>query len=361
MQAEGYEVAVLTSKFERCSSMDCIDGVTVHRIPLDPKQHKSEMRFALRIVRFLVSHRNDFDLLHVNGHMDHYGLLTLCCKVLRKKILMQMVLMGSDDPESLKVQFRFMAARLRILRCMDRFLYISEPIGESCKIAGFPQSKLRFIPQGVDTLRFHPVGREEKNNIRFSLGLEPDGKIVTFVGAIIHRKGVDILIDSWREVQRKCPEAELILIGPCEFGREDANESSLNTYVENIKVQIARHKLNVRMVGRTSNVECFLQASDVFVLPSRKEGFGNVILEAMGCGIPIVVSFMDGVALESVIPGETGVIFNSGTELTEALIDMLNNDERRRTIGAHARADALRRFALDKIAQKYMDVYSELA
>ncbi len=169
-----------------------------------------------------------------------------------------------------------------------------------------------------------------------------------------------MLIDAWESVQEQCPDAELILVGPNVFGDEDHNASSSNAFVAGIREQISQHSLNVHFVGRSSEVESYLQASDVFVLPSRKEGFPSVIIEAMACGLPAVVTPMHGASLDSVTPGKTGIVVNSCAELSSGLIDLLVNDERRRELGANARTDVLERFALVQIADKYTAVYDEL-
>lgn len=361
MLARGYQIEVLTGDFGRYLPLEYIDGVKIHRLPFDPRETRSAIRFTIRILGFLLGHRNKFDILHINGHMDWYGVLTIACKALGKRILMQMVLMGSDDPDSLRnANYRFMSVRLRIIALMDRFLYISAPIGESCKRAGLSSRKLRYIPSGVDIHRFRPVTEQEKVALRSRLGLPQNKKIVSFVGAIIRRKGVDFLLDAWKQVQVRCPTAELVLVGPCEFGSEDADEAALNSFVKAARMQISEGALNARMVGRSDHVESFLQASDLFVLPSTKEGFGNVILEAMSCGIPPIVTYMDGVSLESITPGKTGLIVNSRAELASALQDLLTNDERRTELGMNARVDVVQRFCLEDIAARYLAVYDEL-
>lgn len=360
MQRKGYHIEVLAGDLGTYPHLERIGGICVHRIPFDPAKGRHDIWFTVEILKFLICYRNSFDILHINGHIDQYGLLTILCKFLHKRIVMQMVLMGSDDPESLRSQYRFMSVRFRILRSMDKFIHISQPIGESCRRTSFPARKLCYIPQGVNTQRFRPVPAAEKLQMRSHLGLPLDKKVVTFVGAIIHRKGVDILVDAWKIVQKRCPDAELILVGPCDFGAEDANKSSLNAFVDGLRQQISQCALSVRMVGASRGVESFLQASDVFVLPSRKEGFGNVIIEAMACGVPPVVTYMDGVALETVTPGKTGLIVNSCEELADALIGLLSDDDRRNTLGENARNDVLGRFELNHIADKYMAVYDEL-
>jgi len=358
--AEGYAVEILTCDFQRLPQYERMDGINVHRLPFDPQAPKWELLLTARILRFLFRHRHEFDVLHFHGHLDYYGALTLFCKCFRKKIIMQMVLMGADDPETLRDIYKLKAIRLNILSHIDRFIHISRPLGESCLRAGFSGSKLRYIPQGVDIERFQPLPDADRKRLREQLQLDAEGQIVSFVGAIVERKGVDILIAAWSEVQKAFPRVVLILIGPCEFGTDDANALSLQAFVQDIQAQIEDQHLNVAMIGRSSLVPSYLQVSDLFVLPSRKEGFGNVILEAMACGVPPIVSYMDGVALDSVTPDETGVIIYSKEELTAAIIALLHDDNRRTAMGMRARKEVLDRFTLDRIARQYLAVYDEL-
>lgn len=357
---EGYDVEILTCDFQRLKAHEIINGINVYRLSFDPQDPIWEAHLTVRILKFLFQHRNKFDILHFHGHVDYYGALTMFCKCFHKKIIMQMVLMGADDPQSLRDRYKLMGLRLKILSQIDRFIHISRPLGESCLHAGFSASKLRYIPQGVDIGRFQPLPDADRRRLREQLHLDVEGQIVSFVGAVIKRKGVDILIAAWSEVQKVFPRAALVLIGPCEFGTDDANSQSLLAFVRCIQAQIEEQNLNVTMTGRSSLVSSYLQVSDLFVLPSRKEGFGNVILEAMSCGIPPIVSYMDGVALESVIPNETGVIIQSKEELTTAIIDLLEDGNRRKVMGMRARKEVLDRFSLDRIARQYLAVYDEL-
>ncbi len=98
----------------------------------------------------------------------------------------------------------------------------------------------------------------------------------------------------------------------------------------------------------------------MFVLPSRKECFGNVIIEAMACGIPPVVTYMDGVALESVTPNDTGLIVNTNAELEEALLSLIENASERQQMGLRAQKRALDRFAFQKGVEDYVSIYEEL-
>jgi glycosyltransferase involved in cell wall biosynthesis len=131
-------------------------------------------------------------------------------------------------------------------------------------------------------------------------------------------------------------------------------------FIDDIKAEVREHDLNVRFVGRTDEVEEYLKCSDVFVLPSRKEGFGNVILEAMACGVPPVVSYMDGVSSETVKHGIDGLVVNDVSELAGAIDKLLGDAGLAGLMGTRARAKAVESFDLNKIADRYYGLYASL-
>jgi glycosyltransferase involved in cell wall biosynthesis len=361
LQSDYLQIGILTWDHGKYSKQEIINGFRVNRIASRAGEKAWELKQTLRTISYLYRNLNTFDILHMHGHLDHYGLITLFSKFFRKKIIMQMVLLGSDDPASIRKSYKFVWLRFRLLSLIDKFIYISKPIGQSCLSAGIPISKLTYIPQGVDVLKFSPATPLEKNLLRGALSLSLNAKIVVFVGAVIYRKGIDILLDAWPDVQSQIDNSLLILVGTCKFDDENENKTILNAFVENIKSKIKSENLNVEFIGRSDCVENYLKASDVFVLPSRKEGFGNVIIESMACGIPPVVTYMDGVSHETVIDSENGFIVNNHSELSERIIYLLRDHEKCHKIGLAARAHVLSNFDIKFIANKYLEAYKSVS
>lgn len=355
-----YENKVLSCSYGKYGPRDEFRGIPIYRFDFKPGGRLAELRHGYQILKFLVRNRNLFDILHLHGHIDIYGLLALFCRVFNKKLVMQMVLLGTDDPMTIRRNYKLMSLRFYLFLLIDKFLCISKQIVNSCLEAGIPADKVAYVPQGVDSVRFHPVTQAEKERIRASLGLETGAKVVTFVGAIIRRKGIDWLIDAWKIIQKDHADALLLLVGPYQFSDDDANQNTLDAFVQEIQNEIADNQLNVRMVGRRDDVDQFLKMSDVFVLPSRKEGFGNVIIEAMACGVPPVVTFMDGVALDTVRHGFNGFIANDPSELSRYLGHLLEDEQMSRDISGNARQTVEEKFCITKIAKIYEDVYSSL-
>ena len=297
---------------------------------------------------------------NLHGHVDLYGLIALFCKLYNKKIVMQMVLMGSDDPLTIKKSYKLMWARFPLFKLMDKFICISSPLVQACLDAGIPENKVILIPQGVNNLKFSPPTLDERSRLRRDFGFTDEDRIVTFVGAIIERKGVDVLVDAWKEIQSRVDNAVLLLVGPYEFGDEDKNCSTLSVYVESIIGKIRKDDLKVVLVGRSDQVDLLLKMSDVFVLPSRKEGFGNVILEAMACGVPPVVTYMDGVALETVENGFNGYIVSGESDLSDKVSLLLSDKCTYSKMSKNSIAKVDKEFSMTVIAPKYSDVYDTL-
>lgn len=360
MMVSGYRFSILSGDFRRLPKTDFLDGVRINRFKYDPKDPHWEIKLSISVINFLTRNRNSFDILHYHGHLDIYGLITIFCKIFRKRIIMQMVLLGVDDPMTLIKVFRLMKLRLRVLALTDKFICLSSAIKNGCEQAGLPMSRVCRIPQGVDIERFRPSSIVEKKQLKQKLGLSGYNKIVTFIGAIIKRKGVDSLVDAWTEISKSHPEALLLLIGPCEFGDEDVNKNKLNNFVVKLREQIQKKGLNILFIGKTENVEDYLMCSNIFVLPSRKEGFGAVITEAMACGLPSVITYMYGVSKETIDHGENGYIVNNVKELGNSIKRLLCDDELAIKFGINARKKAMNEFSLEDIARQYMEIYDSL-
>lgn len=360
LNSYGVKASVLTANFGEGSEREKVDGTCVHRFRYPLGWRRATLWAALRVVHFLVRHRREFDVLHINGAFDVFGIITVAGRLLGKTVVTQLVLLGSDDPETFLRTYRLAHVRLWLMARTHCFLCISPQLADSCRNVDIPNARIECIPQGVDTRRFLPATFTEKTLLRRQLGLPSDGPLASFVGAIIHRKGVDMLVEAWKTVQARRPDAALIFVGPFEFAGDDDGVAEHSRFVARIREEIDRYGLSIHFQGRRDNVEVFLRASDVFVLPSRSEGFGNVIIEAMASGIPTVVTPMDGVASVSVVDGETGFIVDGPGAIARAILELINNPERAVMMGTRARQRAEELFSIQRVAGLYAATYREL-
>ena len=358
---KGIDNIVITSNYDNLPQDEIIEDVKIHRIPMKKGAKKWNLKFSLQSIPYLFKIRKKFQIIHMHGLWDIYGLFTLFAKLFRKKIILHMTLIGSDDPIAIMKSYKFMNLRFKLLSKTDAFISISSPMSNNYNKTILPKAKLHQIPNGVDTKLFFPVSsKEEKTLIKKKLMLPDHDKIVVFVGAIIKRKGVDMLIDSWKEVNKKIETAQLILVGPDNFDGFDSDPEPFVRFSNEMKNIVDKNNLNVKFIGRSNEVPLFLKAADLFVLPSRREGFGNVVVEAMSTGLPVILTEMDGIAYDLIQPGQQGFVVRDRKELADRIIYLLENEDELFSMGKRSRERALEEFDLENICDKYLALYKNI-
>jgi glycosyltransferase involved in cell wall biosynthesis len=117
----------------------------------------------------------------------------------------------------------------------------------------------------------------------------------------------------------------------------------------------------LRRVGFTPNPERYMAMADIFCLPSYREGFGQVIIEAAASGVPTVASRIYGIT-DAVEDGLTGLLFPAGdiAELTKALLALIEDQALRQKMGLAARLRALELFASENITRELVNLYEEI-
>jgi len=209
--------------------------------------------------------------------------------------------------------------------------------------------KIRIVPNGVDVEAFKPLENQTELKKQFGLGQE---LCVLFVGNLIPRKGLPLLVEAAKKIVKQQPETKFLIAG----------EGPLKNYL--IKtIQDAKLTTNFIIVGRVSEnlLPALYNCSDVFVLPSIQEGQGIVLLEAQASGKP-VVGFDIGGVREAVQNGKTGLLANveESDALADSLIKLLDDRELRQRMGINGRKYVVENFTWDISAQKMLTVYREV-
>lgn len=150
-----------------------------------------------------------------------------------------------------------------------------------------PAADVRIIYNGIELDRYRPADRRgaEARALRDELGISLEAPVVLFVGTGYRRKGLITVLEAVADLRTRMPEVKLLVIG--REGRPDRYRRAA-----------ARLGLGaaVHWLGGRSDVPRFYGAADVLALPTRYEPFGNVVLEALACGLPVVVSAVAGAA-----------------------------------------------------------------
>jgi D-inositol-3-phosphate glycosyltransferase len=218
--------------------------------------------------------------------------------------------------------------------------------------------KITIIPPGVDTGHFYPIPTDEAREF---IGVDPEKKLVLFVGRIEPLKGLDTLIRAM-SCQRTVflGDVGLMIIGG------DPNVSSQEMSAEMVRIQQLCDELSMgRMVAflgkrAQETLPYYYSAADVLVMPSHYESFGMVALEAMACGTPVIASQVGGLAF-LVKDGETGyhVPDQDPDALCEKLLVLLGDPHPRETMGLCA-AEYAKDYAWSSVATQMLEVYKNL-
>lgn len=197
-----------------------------------------------------------------------------------------------------------------------RIFAVSDSLRRLALAAGVPEVRTEVVGNGVDVAIFHPESREEA---RQELGLTMSDKVLITVGALVERKGFHRVIALMPALLRRHPNLHYLIVGGS--SAEGDLRTTLEQQAHSLGVSGHVHFLGARAPGV---LRWPLSAADVFVLPTRNEGWANVILEAMACGLPVVTTDVGG-NREVVCAATLGTVipFGDSEQLERALLDAL--------------------------------------
>lgn len=223
------------------------------------------------------------------------------------------------------------------------------------------KTRIEVIPNGVNLQRYSPERNpDEVAGIRERLGIPGDAPVVATVGAVMPRKGSDLLLEAWCRLLETLPGAHLLFVGP----RKDLEHPDLGGFSARLKrlAKDSGRPGQVHFVGMADNVEAYLYAADVFVLPSRREGTPNSVLEAMACGVPVVVTPFLGLSEDLGRQGEHYLLADfSPDALAQAIGGLLQDPERRRRLAGSALQWIRQTMDLETSLDRYAALYREIA
>ncbi len=334
----------------------------VKRLRPAPGEPGAALRGAWRLRGFLRRHRRDYDLIHTTCFGPEFFLVLPTLRRLGLPWILEMTLIGSDDPLTIRGQ-RLGGLKLALLRDADRWIGVSDAFRPLLAEAGIPEERFRCLHPGIDLERFRPPGEDERRAARASLDVPPEARVVVSVGSLMARKGMDRLARAWARTGPRPGRDLLLLVGPASVA-EGLRAEHL-PHVRELEALAARPELagTIRITGRSDDVERWLAASDVFALLSRREGFGTVTAEAMACGLPCLVSSLDGIGREIVDEGRTGHVFDEPVDeaaVAEHLRALLDDPGRLRALGAEAARTARERYSIAARAGTLRGIYDEL-
>ena len=348
----GMEVHVLTRRFPGLAPEEMISGVYVHRLSAPQPKALASLAFTFNALARIQKLKPD--ILHAHELLSPTTAAVAAGAL--NKIPVVATIHGGGEIDRLTQKF-LGNARLQIFRSrVDRFIAIDKDIDGQLARRGIPKSLRTWIPNGVDVDHFYPLPDTQKDRLRAELHL-PDNPLVVFTGRLVTLKRIDQLIAAWVAVRPRCPEATLLIIG---VGPEEAalKQAASNSGLDS--------ENGIRFLGEIQDVAPYLQAADLFVLPSSREGLSVSLLEAMGCGLATVATDVGG-NVDLVRHQQTGWLVPGNGDadfparLAAAMCQLLEDEPLRDRLGKAGSRQVVQSYSLASVVNRLQELYLDLA
>lgn len=311
-------------------------------------------QWGFRVAYELWRSRRAYDLVHFHS-VNLWALpALLVAHGSGKRIVIKVTTLNEDDPVGLSRE------RAGHIKCW-LFELADAVVGNSPGIrAAFANhravDRVHVIPNGIDTKRFCPVDDQQRRVLRSRLGLPQDGKIAVCVSAFTPRKGIEFLLEVWQQLKTETSPPLLLILGATDI---------VPDYFQQVCARSEALGLSpyIRFLGYLPNVPDYLQAADIFVFASTGEGLPSAVMEAMSCGLPIIMRRLPGVSDFLIAEGLEGFTFepHDAVGFAGAVQNILASPHLAAKIGARVRQTAVDRFGLDRMVERYLALYSDLA
>jgi glycosyltransferase involved in cell wall biosynthesis len=356
---KGVDVSVVTGWWKfGTPHREMVDGINVFRnfscwgmFGIRGFRTLGALIYMFTLALYLITQRRKYDIIHVHQALyPAFVAVFMAKKFIGKPVIVKTASSGmTSDIKQLKgyplgrIQLRY------LIKKMGCLVSNSKVGGNEFKEIGFPESRIFYIPNGVE------IPKEKK----IFLG---EVKLVMAVARLSLEKGIDVLIKAWAEVAALHSTLKLIIAGqgPLEF--------LLKKLCQNLRLVDS-----VKFVGSIPNLNGHLIHADLFVLPSRTEGFSNALLEAMSYEIPCIATRVGGngemlggegkkIPFGEYIVADNGLLVNPDDPkgLSEAVLYLIRHPEAREIFGKRSRRFVEENYSIDFIAERYISLYKTM-
>lgn len=343
----GVHVKVITSRFEKkWPKHEVMDEVEVIRLFSPRVKVLGALFFLFCLAVYLIKCRKNFSIVHTFqiGYTSSLSILMSC--LLRKPSVIKLPSSGWGGDVQRARKTIYGKLFLSIAKKATRIVALNTNMEEELKNETFDPSRLCSIMNGVDLMRYNKMG--EKGQLRKNLGLS-DKQTIIYTGRLSVEKGIDCLISSFSKLRHEiCCQLIIIANGP-----EKKNVNRL----------LDQHCLSelVTWIEEANDVPEYLNASDIFVLPSRFEGLSNSLLEAMACGLPVISTRVGG-SIDLINNGINGLLVDVDNEeqLARAISTVLKDPLLCTQMGRNARTTIEANYDLNMVTDRYIELYKEI-
>ena len=322
------------------------EGFTVHRLKAGPEVGIVPLIPSL----FQTLIKMKFDIIHAHDFYaasSFYGAMASRAKGTPFILTQHNDQLPSKIVNALLYLFEGYTLGRYVLSHAQKIIALNTAIKTHLIAMGTDGNKIEIIPNAVDISLFSSCC---KNLLETKWGISRP--VILFVGRLVKDKGVKHLLQAFSEVVEEIPEAKLVIVG------KGPQEKALKKLQENLEL------IHVFFLGpvETKFMPNIYAGCDVLVLPSSHEPFGNVVIEAMAAGKPVIGSYVGGIK-NTIVHGETGYHFQPGNskQLATYIIRLLEDASLRKSLGENARKMAFSNYNIELLLEKTEKIYHECA
>ncbi|MGC8622165.1 MAG: glycosyltransferase family 4 protein, partial [Caldisphaera sp.] len=286
-----------------------------------------------KLKKFISKNGSNYDIIHVHGDICGFKELVKFNTILTLHGFSIQAHVKRNLLDRIFISFTSGRTEIKNMKYSKVIIAVSKRVKNFA--SKFTNKKIKVIYNGIDTKLYRPVSYKVKMNVRNRLGLSNKGVYLLFVGRDDYIKGLDILIEAFTRLKLK--NVYLNVVG---VSKKLQNETDA-----------------VNFVGRTTQTVKYYNASDIFILPSRSEGFSIAGLEALSSGLPTIVSKTSGIN-EIIKNGVNGLVLerNDPNMIKIYLYKLIKNKKLRKELGKRARKLALE-YDWRIVSKAYINIY----
>jgi glycosyltransferase involved in cell wall biosynthesis len=315
-----------------------LNARNIKTLALGSKSSTDYPRAIYRLARIL--RQNNYDVVHASESIQAVLAGIACITSRKTKCIFHYHHTAVTGPQKL------------LSRLGSRLADCVMPVSKSAQNAtiahdGTPKEKTMVAYNGIDPMR--KVSRSELSEIRERLGIPCKAKIICIVSKLRPEKGHRTLLEACELAASSIPyPLHLLIVGE---GVER----------KNLEVQSASYiRFTTHFVGNQEDVAPWFAVADIVTVPSYKESFGLVALEAMSCGRLLIASNVEGLR-EIVEDGVNGILVepNDPVDLADAIVTLLNSNDPSRLLESDAKQSILDNFTTEKMVDKWIQCYQK--
>lgn len=327
-----FTVVVMNDRVDENLKKEIID--TGHKIYfLNRGQSSKNPKYLATLLNIII--KNKIDIIH--SHNFGSKSWSMLCKILMPKLKLVFTVHDTNIFDNLNWWDKFFH---RIF--IDKNIVISKAVLKDVQNSGI--KKISLIYNGIDINKFCMDNKKEENYL-FN---------IVNISRVNHlKKGQDVLIKALKICKDKGLRFKCDFVG----GIYDYCQESFS-YLQSLVIELQLEQ-EINFLGARDDVPKLLAQADLFILPSRYEGLGLVVLESMASGVPVIASNIDGPA-ELISNGQNGLLFESENhiDLADKIMDLYNNKEKSEEL-VHNAGEYVQNFDISIMRKKYYELYME--